>query len=132
MTTVSVRRLIQVGLVPLSLAGPYPGMEQTRDAWFAAMKIHGTPTLDKFPDLVSDDSYTPQTGIASSTVERFRYPAGPAGQELWYYKVEGMGHWWPKPSQIPNWLWAKFGKTNQDIDFADQAWEFFRRHPRRD
>ena len=25
-------------------------------------------------------------------------------------------------------LWATFGRTNQDIDFADQAWEFFRRH----
>jgi hypothetical protein len=25
-------------------------------------------------------------------------------------------------------LWATFGKTNQDIDFADQAWEFFQRH----
>ena len=56
---------------------------------------------------------------------------GPDGQELWYYKAVGMGHWWPNPVQIWPGLWDRFGKTNQDIDFADQAWEFFRRHPKR-
>ena len=25
--------------------------------------------------------------------------------------------------------WERFGKTNQDIDFAEQAWDFFQRHP---
>jgi polyhydroxybutyrate depolymerase len=109
----------------------YPGMEQTRDAWLAAMKIHGPPTIDKFPDVVQGDSYTPHTGLASSTIERQRYPPGPDGQELWYYKAVGMGHWWPNPVQMWPGLWERFGKTNQDIDFADQAWEFFRRHPKR-
>ncbi|MEO8904052.1 MAG: PHB depolymerase family esterase [Polyangiaceae bacterium] len=109
----------------------YPGMEQTRDAWLAALNIHGAPTIDRFPDLVHNDSYTPQSRVATSTVERFRYPVGPAGQELWYYKVEGMGHWWPSSTQLPSALWARFGKSNQDIDFADQAWEFFRRHSKR-
>jgi hypothetical protein len=28
-------------------------------------------------------------------------------------------------------LWEKFGKTNQDIDFADHAWSFFQRHSKR-
>jgi poly(3-hydroxybutyrate) depolymerase len=41
-----------------------------------------------------------------------------------------MGHGWPNPVQIWSRLWHLFGKTNQDIDFADQAWEFFKRHPR--
>ena len=27
-------------------------------------------------------------------------------------------------------LWERFGKTNQDIDFADEAWAFFQRHRR--
>jgi polyhydroxybutyrate depolymerase len=118
-----------------SLTAPetrYPGMEPTRDAWLAAMQIKGAPTLDKFPDLVADDSYAPQSGVATSTVERFRYPLGPDGQELWYYKVEGMGHWWPNSVQIPDFLWPKMGKTNQDIDFSDEAWEFFQRHAKRD
>jgi polyhydroxybutyrate depolymerase len=109
----------------------YPGMEQTRDAWLAAMKIHGPPMIDKFPDVIPGDSYTPHTGLISSTIERQRYPLGSDGQELWYYKAVGMGHWWPNPVQVWQGLWERFGKTNQDIDFADQAWEFFRRHPKR-
>ena len=27
----------------------YPGMEQTRDAWLAALGIHGSPAVDRFP-----------------------------------------------------------------------------------
>jgi fermentation-respiration switch protein FrsA (DUF1100 family) len=34
------------------------------------------------------------------------------------------------PTQMWNGLWRQFGKTNQDIDFADHAWEFFKRHPK--
>ena len=112
-------------------AAQYPGMEQTRDAWLAAMKIQGPATIDKFPDSVQRDSYEPHTGLASSTIERQRYPLGPDGQELWYYKAEGMGHWWPNPTQMWGGLWEQFGKTNQDIDFADHVWEFFKRHSKR-
>jgi polyhydroxybutyrate depolymerase len=106
----------------------YPGMEQTRDAWLATMKIHGPPAIDKFPDVTPGDSYTPTTTLTSSTIERQRYPSGPDGQELWYYKATGMGHWWPNPVQIWPGLWPRFGKTNQDIDFVDEAWAFFQRH----
>ncbi len=106
----------------------YPGEEQARDVWLAAMKIHGPPTIDRFPDVVAGDSYTPYTGLTTSSIERQRYPPGPEGQELWYYKAVGMGHWWPNPIQMWSGLWQRFGKTNQDVDFADQAWEFFKRH----
>ena len=108
----------------------YPGMEETRDAWLAAMRIQGPPAIDRFPDLVSGDSDEPSTHMKSSTIERQRYPLGPDRQEFWYYKATGMGHGWPNPVQIWSRLWHLFGKTNQDIDFADQAWEFFKRHPR--
>jgi polyhydroxybutyrate depolymerase len=106
----------------------FPGMEQTRDAWLSALKIVGAPTTETFPDLVVGDSYQPSTGLATSTIERQCYPVGPDGQEFWYYKAVGMGHWWPNPKPMWKPLWAEFGKNNQDIDFADQAWEFFRRH----
>jgi len=106
----------------------YPGMEQTRDAWLAALRIKGPPVVDRLPDLVQGDSLTAQTGVSTSTIERQRFPPGPDGQELWYYKAEGMGHWWPNPVQSWSGLWPRFGKTNQDVDFADEAWEFFRRH----
>jgi len=106
----------------------YPGMEATRDAWLAAMNIQGPPSIDEFPDLVRGDSYQPYTHLESSTVQRQRYPLGPEGQEFWYYEAKGMGHRWPSPTQTWSGLWERFGKTNQDIDFADQAWSFFERH----
>jgi hypothetical protein len=39
--------------------------------------------------------------------------------------------WWPHP--MPMWpdLWSRFGKANQDVDFAEDAWAFFQRHRRR-
>lgn len=110
----------------------YPGMEATRDAWMSAMRVEGPPTIETFPDTVDGDSYKPRTGLSSSTIERQRFRPGPEGQELWYYRAEGMGHWWPNPVQMWGGLWERFGKTNQDIDFSDQAWEFFKRHKKRD
>ena len=109
----------------------YPGMEETRDAWLAALGLSGPPEVDRFPDVVQTDSYTPDTGRASSTIERQRYRPGPDGRELWYYKAAGMGHSWPSPTQSWPGLWKRFGKTNQDVDFADEVWAFFQRHARR-
>jgi polyhydroxybutyrate depolymerase len=106
----------------------YPGMEQTRDAWLSAMGISGTPSFESFPDTVNSDSYEPQSGLTSSYIELYKYPAGSLGSEFWYYKAVGAGHWWPNPTQMYATLWETFGKTNQDIDFADQAWAFFQRH----
>jgi polyhydroxybutyrate depolymerase len=110
---------------------PYPGMEEARDAWVAAMGLSGPPEIDTLPDVVQSDSYEPDTGRRSSTIERQRYRPGPDGRELWYYKAVGMGHCWPNPSQTWPGLWKRFGKTNQDVDFADEAWAFFRRHAKR-
>lgn len=109
----------------------YPGMEQTRDTWLKALGIKGEPVVERFPDLVQDDSYKPTSGVKSSTMEVQRYPLGPRGQELWYFKGVGMGHWWPSPQPNSPSMWPTFGKTNQDIDFADLAWEFFKTHPKR-
>ena len=108
----------------------YPGMEETRDAWLEGMGIEGTPTVTRYPDTARDDSYEPQSGMKSSTLEAWSYPPGPRGQEFLYLKGIGMGHWWPNPRPSPESFWPGFGKTNRDVDFADLAWEFFRRHPK--
>jgi polyhydroxybutyrate depolymerase len=105
-----------------------PGMEATRDAWIAALGLPGGVEVDPIADIVQGDSYEPLTGRTSSTVERQRYRAAPDGRELWFYKAVGMGHWWPSPTQMWSGLWSRFGKNNQDMDFADEAWAFFRRH----
>lgn len=109
----------------------YPGMERARDGWVAALGLAGPPEIDAFPDVVQGDSYEPDTGRISSTIERQRYRPAPDGRELWYYKAIGMGHAWPSPTQSWPGLWRRFGKNNQDVDFADEAWQFFRRHTKR-
>jgi polyhydroxybutyrate depolymerase len=109
----------------------YPGMEHARDVWVAALGLAVPPEIDALPNVVQGDSYQPDTGCASSTIERQRYRPGPDGRELWYYKATGMGHAWPSPTQSWQGLWKRFGKNNQDIDFADEAWTFFQRHVKR-
>jgi polyhydroxybutyrate depolymerase len=106
----------------------FPGMEATRDSWLAALGLSGDPVIEPFPDVVRGDSYEPMTGRTSSTIERQRYGPGPDGRELWFYKATGMGHAWPNPAASWKGLWNLFGKRNQDIDFADEAWSFFERH----
>jgi polyhydroxybutyrate depolymerase len=109
----------------------YPGMERARDAWVAALGLAGPPEIDALPDVVQTDSYEPDSGRAGSTIERQRYRPGPDGRELWYYKAVGMGHAWPSPIESWRGLWSRFGKNNQDVDFADEAWTFFQRHVKR-
>lgn len=112
------------GEAPRFPGGYYPGMEETRDSWLGAMGITGEATMENVPDVILGDSLV----LESSYIELYKYPLGPQGQEFWYYKAVGMGHWWPNPVQMWGGLWSDFGKTNQDIDFADEAWAFFKRH----
>ncbi len=104
------------------------GMEATRDAWIAALGLPAGVEVDPIADTVQGDSYEPLTGRTTSTIERQRYRASADGREVWFYKVVGGGHAWPNPTQTWSGLWSRFGKNNQDIDFADEVWTFFRRH----
>jgi polyhydroxybutyrate depolymerase len=116
----------QPGPSPEYPGAHYPGMEQTRDNWLRVMGITGEPKVTQLEDVVPGDSYPPHSGVSSSFVLRHVYPRGPSGQQFVYYKIVGMGHWWPDPIQSWSGLWSRFGKTNQDISLADHVWEFFR------
>jgi polyhydroxybutyrate depolymerase len=106
----------------------YPGMEAARDAWVQALGLMTPPAVDELPDVVHGDSFEPDTRRTTSLVRRQRYSGAADGRELWFYEAVGMGHAWPNPTQLWQDLWPRFGKTNQDIDFADEAWSFFKRH----
>ena len=102
-----------------------PSMETTRDEWLNTMGIANTPIVTTLPSTVLDDSHAPHSGITDSFVELYEYPEGPSGQQLKYYKVVGGGHTWPHESQISSNSWNFLGKRNQDINFVDEAWNFF-------
>ena len=106
----------------------YSGMEQARDSWLKVMEIKNEPHMTRLPQVAKQDSYEPHSGIQSSYIEVYQYPAGPSGQNFVYYKVVGGGHTWPHPQQIPSTNWHLLGKNNQDIDFADHAWKFFQQY----
>jgi len=106
----------------------YPGMEETRDHWLNIMGITGDPVIETRANTVADDSFEEHSGITDSFVEVYKYPEGSMGSEYWFFHAEGAGHWWPHPTQSIDFFWEDFGKTNQDIDFAEEAWKFFERH----
>ena len=108
----------------------YPGMEQTRDAWLAAMGIRGAPTIDKFPDVIRGDSLTPhRPGQQHDRATAVSVGARRSGALVLQSRRNGTLV--AAPVQMWPDLWERFGKTNQDIDFADQAWKFFKRHATR-
>jgi hypothetical protein len=103
-------------------------MEQTRDAWLAALRIKGPPVVDRLPDLVQGDSLTAQTGVSTSTIERQRFPPGLTGRSSGTTRPRGWATGGRTRCRAGRASGHASGKTNQDVDFADEAWEFFRRH----
>ena len=106
----------------------WPGIENIRDSWLKKMGISNDPTITRLDDIVKGDSYEKVTGTKDSYIDMYTYEKGNHGVELTYYKAYGAGHTWPNPKQLDEGAWPFLGKRNQDIDFADIAWEFFSRH----
>ena len=104
----------------------YPGMEAFRDSWLEVMGLPSKPIISfDLPNTVSDDAYEPVAGISDSYLELEVYFKDFKTAPLLFYRAVGMGHDWPHP--IPNHpsIWPTLGKNNQDIDFAEHAWQFF-------
>ena len=106
----------------------WPGMENIRDSWLKKMEIENTPEIRRLDNLVKGDSYEKVSGMKDSYIDMYIYEKGKYNVEFVYYKAYGAGHTWPNPEQIHDGAWEHLGKRNQDIDFANVAWEFFSRH----
>ena len=64
-----------------------------------------------------------------STIEQSLYTAQAGSADVQFWRVNGAGHAWPNPTAYSPALQAQFGRRNQDVDGADAAWAFFKRHP---
>ena len=108
----------------------YPGMEATRDAWLAALRMAARRPSTRSP--------TPSRAIPTRPHgPRHQHhrapPLSPRPRRPGALVLQGRRHGplVADPTQIWPGLWERFGKTNQDIDFAEEAWTFFKRHPKR-
>lgn len=108
----------------------YPGMETTRKVWLRELGYLNPPEIDSFPDIIQGESYEKNTSLKNSRFVRSCYRKGKdiESQEFYFLKAVGMGYRWPNPNRPPEKLWEPFGKTNQDIDFADLSLNFFKKH----
>ena len=114
-------------------AARYPGMEATRDAWLAALGLSGA-ARDR-PASPTSCRATPTSRRPAARAARSNDSAiAPAAGRTRALVLQGGSAWGTRGrtrSQSWSGLWERFGKTNQDIDFADEAWAFFQRHARR-
>ncbi|MCB9288985.1 MAG: T9SS type A sorting domain-containing protein [Lewinellaceae bacterium] len=61
-----------------------------------------------------------------STVTAIRYNDCNDGTEVWLYRIDGGGHWWPGGSDLPAGFEA-LGPVNRDINASVEIWNFFNR-----
>jgi polyhydroxybutyrate depolymerase len=97
-------------------AGDVQSAEETISYWRRVNAVDAAGTREELPDRSPGDG---------STVVRERW-GSPSGHEVVLYSIVGGGHTIPGGYRgAPDFL---LGATNQDIDAAEEIWDFFRRH----
>ncbi|GMR13050.1 MAG: PHB depolymerase family esterase [Gemmatimonadota bacterium] len=91
------------------------------DFWVRFDRTSITPIIEDLPNLVTSDN---------STVTTSRYSNGLNGTEVLLYRVDGGGHNVPGNEPIGLARSQAVGAKNQDVNAAEEIWEFFRQHSR--
>ena len=105
-----------------------------------AWRRRGTPGWPRWGSRARRDDAFP-TSFRATPTSRHRppeqhdrataLPAGAGRAGALVLQGGGDGTHVAEPDADLAGLWERFGKTNQDLDFADEAWAFFQRHARR-
>ncbi len=77
-----------------------------------------TTTETNLPDINLEDN---------STVTRIEYEDCPDGKDVWLFRVNEGGHYWPNATDLPPDL-VQFGNNNKDIVGGQVLWDFFAQH----
>ena len=64
-----------------------------------------------------------------SSVTLIQYLDCEQDAEVWHFRINGGGHWWPGSIDVPFFLESVFGKTNRDFDASREIWNFFTGQP---
>ena len=92
--------------------------EGTVDFWRAHNGCASNSTESELEDINTDDE---------STVTSIQYNDCNGETEVWLYRIDGGGHWWPGGSDLPPGL-ENNGPVNRDISGSAEIWKFFNRH----
>jgi len=110
-----------------SLVAPLAGK------WAAALGIADeAPTLAQLPDRVLEGKhYTGDNPTAlrtrNSHVKRLDHANAQTGRAVRVLEFDRAGHFWPMQAPYENdAILAQYGFRNQDLNMADEIWEFFR------
>ena len=111
----------QDGVVPYTgTAGLFASIPATVEGWGAFNGCTAGPVVTEVPNISSADG---------STVTLIQYLACDADAEVWHFRVNGGGHWWPGSIEVPTFLESVFGRTNRDLDASREIWNFFSGQP---
>ncbi|CAN7279454.1 alpha/beta hydrolase fold domain-containing protein [Pseudoduganella sp. LjRoot289] len=108
----------QVGHWLMKGRGSGLGAEESVKLWRELAGLADAPRIDKVPHLDKSDP---------TSVTRYTWGADPARMQFELLKIDQGGHVPPSISRRLSWLVVKLlGEQNGDIEFADEAWNFFK------
>lgn len=104
--------------VPYEGDNLFLGAEGSVDFWLDHNNCESDIEVINFEDLDTTDQ---------STATAFKYKNCENEVEVWLYRIDGGGHWWPGREDIPP-GYQDLGPMNQDINASAEIWNFFSRH----
>ncbi len=110
---------------------PYAGGNVTRVGRGKVISVDDAMHLWVVRDGVASE---PKTGMLPDAdpadgcrVSWKKWTGGKNGTEVWLYTEEGGGHTWPGSQNQPR---AVVGTVCRDFDASEEAWRFFKAHPK--
>lgn len=100
--------------------GLFPPIPALVESWGGFNGCAAGPVVTEIADA------GPQDG---STATLIQYLDCEQDAEVWHFRVNGGGHWWPGSIDVPPFLESVFGKTNRDFDASREIWNFFTGRP---
>lgn len=101
-------------------AGLFASVPATMEGWAAFNGCTSGPIITEIANANLQDG---------SSATLIQYLACDQDAEVWHFRVNGGGHWWPGSIEVPSFLESVFGKTNRDFDASREIWNFFSGQP---
>lgn len=108
----------QVGGWGLTGRGSGISVDASVELWRALAQLPDTPSRYQFPHLQQSDP---------TSATRIVWGNDPKGVQVELLRIDGGGHAPPSRAEPLPWLLRKvLGDSNRDVDWAEEAWSFFK------
>ncbi len=94
------------------------GVQNSIDFWVDQNGCDSAPLTAELEDIDTTDN---------STITSIKYQDCDEDTEVWLYRINDGGHWWPGDSDLPPGF-ELLGPVNRDINASSEIWNFFNRH----